>query len=349
MFSPAESRFCLQLTDRGTRVSSASFSLRSTIVSLMGLRRLEQSGVQSPFHIQSLADAVLADSSWVQGIGDIGLLLWLCGEAAPDRFEELSARWTLRDCLEQFRDARHVETTALALFLAGLSCVGLARPETLTETMRTASGAYQKLRRNQGDEGLFGRCSTSASLLGKICGEIGSFGDQAHAIYALAKYAEAYGDHRAMHKALDCALALCERQGSLGQWWSRYDSSSGQIAARFPILSAQQCGIGPMALLAIGEAAHCDFTPWIYKGLQWIEDNELGIQMADHSASAIWTGVNRSRPRRIWNSLANLTSGREDQESRFGLRQTFECYAHELGWFLYAFANWDEDKPSHLT
>jgi hypothetical protein len=347
MFDPVKSKFCFGLRKSGTRLTRDAISPRDTIVSLMGLHQLEQAGSKSPIRIQTALDAILADMQWVSGIGDLGLLLWMCGRLAPERLTEVSARWDLQECLAHFQDARRGETTALSLFLTGLSCVGLARPEMLVTTMDLATETYKRLRLNQGEEGLFGCCSTRGSLFGRICGEIGTFRDQVHAVYAITKFSEAYGDHRAMHKALDCALALCERQGRLGQWWWRYNSSSGEIVARFPVFSVHQDGMGPMALFAIGEAARCDFTPWIYKGLQWIEENELGIHMQDESANAIWTRIGRKGTRRVWSTMANLVTGREDRESNFGLCSTFECYPRELGWFLYAFANWHDEGVNY--
>jgi hypothetical protein len=101
--------------------------------------------------------------------------------------------------------------------------------------------------------------------------------------------------------------------------------------------------MGPMALIALGEAIQSDFSPWIYKGLEWIDDNELGIDMKDDSANVVWRCIGRNKPYRYWNLAANFLTGREDQESRNGLHVLHECRPYELGWLLYAFANWERE------
>ena len=117
-------------------------------------------------------------------------------------------------------------------------------------------------------------------------------------------------------RALDCALAICKAQGSLGQWWWHYDSSNGQVVETFPVFSVHQHAMGPMALIALGEAIQSDFSPWIYKGLEWIEDNELGINMRDDSANVVWRCIGRTKPYRYWNLAVNALTGREDRESQ---------------------------------
>ena len=92
---------------------------------------------------------------------------------------------------------------------------------------------------------------------------------------------------------------------------------------------------------ALGEAVQSDFSPWIYKGLQWIDDNELGFDMKDDSTNVVWRCIERTRPNRVWNMAVNLIARREDRESSNGLRTLFECRPYELGWLLYAFANWN--------
>lgn len=334
--------FCLGGTLTGpVRTRSNAFQ-RDTLISLLGLQQVGRSGVEVPVRFRTSLDAVLANLNWISGVGDLGLVLWACALVAPERFDELRRQWDYGRSWKTYRDAQVGGTTALSLFLTGLSFLGLARPETLTDTMDVAAEVYRMIRLNQTDEGFFGRCSRNKSFVGRLFGEIGNFRDQVHAIYAISKYSEAYGDHRAVQKALDCALALCERQGRQGQWWWQYDSLTGKIAKRYPVCSVHQYGIGPMAFLALGEVAHCDFSPWIYKGLLWLEENELGIDMQDKVANAIWSRVIQGRLSSAWNTVANLATGREDRESHFGLHATYECYPQELGWLLYAFADWRE-------
>lgn len=339
MYVPERRLFCFKLKQTAAGLVREGLSRRYTLIALMGLRRFEQGRAASPIEIKPVLDTLLANTDWVDNIGDLGLLLWLCALVAPDRLGKLDRLLDLKNVLFRFRDARQGRTIELSWFLAGLSHQVLAHPRKLAETRDIAVEAYRRIRRNQGEQGLFGHLATNKGMAAAIRSGTGSFADQAYPIYALAKFSQAYGDDRAIKMATDCALALCEVQGPLGQWWSNYDSSSGQVTERFPVFSVHQYGMGPMALLELGEAIYSDFSPWIYKGLQWIEDNELGIDMQDDSGNVVWQCIERAAVWRYWNLAVSLFLGRRERESHKGLRPVFECRPYELGWLLYAFGD----------
>lgn len=343
MFDPARQLFCFKLKQTGSGLVQEGISHRYSVITLMGLHRLEQSGKPSPIDIHKVFNVLMADTAWIDNLGDFGLLLWLCALIAPDRLDEIERKFPTKESLARFGDTRYGRTMELSWFLAGLAHQALARPDKEAETRELASEIYRRVRKNQGDQGLFGHLASNEGLAGVVRGDIGSFADQVYPIYALSKFSLAYGEDRAAKRALDCALNLCEVQGSLGQWWWHYDSSSGRVAERFPIFSVHQHAMGPMALYALGDAVQSDFSPWIYKGLQWIDDNELGIDMQDDSANVVWRCIERTPPHRYWNAVVNLATRREDRESRDGLRPLFECRPYELGWLLYAFANFENE------
>jgi hypothetical protein len=338
MFDSEKQLFCYKLKQTPTGLVREGISPRYTAITLMGLHRLGESGATSPIEIKRVFDVLMTDTGWVDNIGDLGLLLWLCALVAPDRLDEVNRRLDISSALTRFRDARQRRTMELSWFLAGLAHQALACPEKLAGTRDLALETYRRIKRNQGKEGIFGHLASNEGIAGMIRSDIGSFADQVYPVYAMTKFSQAYEDEQATKSALDCALTLCEAQGSLGQWWWHYDSSNGQVAESFPVFSVHQHGMGPMALLTLGEAVQSDFGPWIHKGLQWIDDNELGFDMQDDSANVVWRCIERSRPNRIWNAAVNLVTRREDRESRGGLRTLFECRPYELGWLLYAFA-----------
>ncbi|MGH9717546.1 MAG: hypothetical protein ACRD4R_12585 [Candidatus Acidiferrales bacterium] len=341
MFDPAKQLFCFKLKRTDSGMAQEGISHRYTVITLMGLHRLEQSGTASPIDVQRVFNVLLADTDWVDNIGDFGLLVWLCALIAPDRLDEIDAKFDVKNSLVRFRDARQGRTMELSWFLSGLSHQAIARPEKVAETKDLASEIYRRIRKNQGGQGFFGHLASNEGIAGVMRSDIGSFADQVYPIYAFAKFSQAYGDGKPAKQALDCALNLCEAQGSLGQWWWHYDSSNGQVAERFPVFSVHQHGMAPMALYALGEAIQSDFSPWIYKGLKWIDDNELGIDMQDDAVNVVWRCIERTPPRRYWNAVVNLATRREDRETREGLRTLFECRPYELGWLLYAFANFE--------
>jgi hypothetical protein len=144
-----------------------------------------------------------------------------------------------------------------------------------------------------------------------------------------------------MQAALQCGRGLCQAQGPSGQWWWHYDSLTGRVLEGYPVFSVHQHAMGPMTLFALGEAAHCDFTPWIYRGLKWLNaENELGFNMEDQSAQVIWRCqyMPTSHVTTYLRAAFNLVSEDRPYEARKDLKVLFECRPYELGWLLYAFA-----------
>lgn len=341
MFDREKQLFCYKLKKTPNGLVQEGISHRYTVITLMGLHRLEESGADSPIEIKPVFDRLLANTEWVDNAGDLGLLLWLCALMAPDRLSELARGLDVKTALARFGDAKQGRTMELAWFLAGLSHGSLARPGWLPEAKELAVETYGQLIRNQGERGAFGHLSRSKSISGMVRGGVGSFADQVYPIYAMSKFALAFGDGKAKDKALDCALNICEAQGSLGQWWWHYDSATGQVVDGFPVFSVHQHGMAPMTLFALGEAIQSDFRPWIYKGLQWIADNELGFDMEDRAANLVWRCIARPTSRKYLNVAAGLFSHRDNQTSRDNLSVLFECRPYELGFLLYAFAGKD--------
>ena len=97
--------------------------------------------------------------------------------------------------------------------------------------------------------------------------------------------------------------------------------------------------MGPMGLFALGEATHSDFGPWIYKGLEWIGKNELGVDLEDSAASLVWRCVQQGGAVKYWSLAKAFLTKHRDTSSKNGLAVRFECRPYELGWLLYAFAN----------
>ncbi len=234
----------------------------------------------------------------------------------------------------------------LAWFLAGLSHGILACPGKLAHFKDLAVATYRKLIKNQGEQGIFGHLAKHKSVAGLLRGSVGSFADQVYPIYGLTKFAQACGDQHASQSALDCGLAICEAQGSKGQWWWHYDSSNGRVVDGYPVFSVHQHGMAPMTLFTLGEAIQSDFSPWIYKGLQWIEDNELGVDMRDESENVVWRSIYRPLSRKYWNVATRLLAARKHPKSHDDLNVLYECRPYELGFTLYAFADKDPQVSS---
>jgi len=351
MFDTSRQLFCYKLKKTDQGLIQEGISHRYTMMTLLGLHRYEQAGGTSPLATELVLNTLLADLSWIQDIGDLGVLLWLCAVAAPDRLAKLEKQLPIANALSTYPSAKRGVTMELAWFLTGLSYWGLAFPNQLPQLERLAVATYERLKENQGESGFFGHLCTSSSLLGMARGRIGSFADQVYPIYGLTQFSRAFGHGEASRKAMDCALGICEVQGPLGQWWWHYDSVAGQVVDGYPVFSVHQHAMGPMTLFALGEAAQRDFRPWIYKGLQWINfQNELGYEMEDASAKLIWRCIFRSQRSlsRYLNAALGRYSDPVQHDRAEDLKVLFECRPYELGWLLYAFAARAEQESTEM-
>ena len=340
MYDEQTRLFCHKLNGEGGGLVREGLSPRYTAITLLGLHRLVQSGGHSPIEIEPVLEALLSDTDWIDNIGDLGLVVWLCAQLAPERLESLDKRLDVRKALQCYPDALKGQTMELAWFLTGLCYWGLARPELLADLEVAASDVYSRLKSNQGKHGIFGHASRKGSLAGRTRGWIGSFADQVYPIYAMALFSRTYRDPEAEARALQCGRAICEAQGDKGQWWWHYDSSTGHVIDGYPVFSVHQHAMAPMTLFALGEATGHDFSRWIYRGLEWINGkNELQFDMENSAAKLVWRSIFRSSMRlRLYLSAALDHTGSDSTESGNSLKVLFECRPYELGWLLYAFA-----------
>jgi hypothetical protein len=155
----------------------------------------------------------------------------------------------------------------------------------------------------------------------------------------MSKFAVAYQLEAPAKMALDCANAICEAQGELGQWWWLYDSKSGRVSSKYPVYSVHQQGMAPMGLLAAEEATGRSFQDPIYKGLRWLPGaNELGVDMRDKSRGLIWRCIYpQQTSNKYMNIVKSLVGIPAATPARTDLRVLYEDRPYELGWLLYAF------------
>src|SRR6202167_2726393 len=85
MFDQEKQLFGFTLKKTATGMVREGISQRYTVFTLLGLHRLEESGGTSPVEIKRSLEALLANTDWVNNIGDLGLLLWVCAVIAPER------------------------------------------------------------------------------------------------------------------------------------------------------------------------------------------------------------------------------------------------------------------------
>jgi hypothetical protein len=332
--------FCDRLVAGPSGLVAQGLSPRYTAMTLLGLHRYEKTGARSPFPVRDLTVKLVRSTDWLEGVGDLGLLLWTCAEITPELLEECIARTHATTALERWPDAQRGSTMELAWFLTGIAQRVLAEPAQKHRWEPTARACYTLLQRNQGPSGFFGHLATRANLRGWLRGRIGSFADQVYPILALTHFAEAFHDQAALAAAQACARAICQAQGRLGQWWWHYDAGSGRVAQRYPVYSVHQDGMAPMALFALSRVSGRDFSEPALKGLEWIYgQNELGLDMRDGQHRVIWRAIRfPSRPRMIREELRLWLRRSRDGAPPSGLTVLHECRPYHLGWLLYAFA-----------
>lgn len=346
MFDADKQQFCHRLLRTEKGIVREGLSPRYTIMTLLGLRELELAKIDSPFDTKAIYASFVQETDWIQGIGDLGLLIWLAATFNPDQLGDLFSKFSCGTALDRYPDAKSARTMELAWFLAGLAHAAEANPKHSSTLTDLALATYRRLEKNQGDSGFFGHMHTKSSLAGLLRGRIGSFADQVYPIYAIAKFAKAFHVEGSLGRALDCANAICKAQGELGQWWWLYDMRSGRVSSRYPVYAVHQHGMAPMALFAIEEASGESFSSFVYRGLGWISNNELGVDMRDSGQNLIWRCIlSENSQNKYWEIASNLVRSKNHDAAARSLKVLYEQRPYEYGWLLYAFARKAEAEP----
>ena len=338
LFDEKEQLFSHRVMLTGDGLPWDATSRKRTIIALLGLHRLAESGGSIPFDLASIREEVLRDSSWVTNVGELGLLTWFAAVCTPDRLETVFKQFDFEKVLSAYPDGRQARTTGLAWFLAGIAHARLACPEGLPDLTDVAVDAYHLLKDNQSDSGLFGHAALPGFPRETLYNRLGSFTDQIYAIYALSIFARAFQVEEPLESALGCANAVCSLQGEMGQWWFLYDKRTTRVVTPYPVFSAHQDGTAPCGLLALEEVTGRSFQRAIFKGLSWITGaNELGEDLRNLDRGLIWHSIGpRRRITNYWKTVLgvmNISHGPQAES----LRIRYEARPDHAGWLLYAF------------
>lgn len=346
MFDPEQQLFCYRLRHRGEGFVREGVSRRYTLMALLGLHALKATGVDSPFDTDAVFRSCAEDTRWIQSVGDLGLLIWLTAEYAPEQLDDLFQRVNLETSLDRFPDARKGRTMELAWFLAGLCHATTASPKGPWPLGDLAVDTYRLLQDNRGESGLFGHLATKKSLSGFFRGRIGNFADQIYPIYALSKFGSTFNLEEPLDLALECALIICRLQGKLGQWWWFYDVETGRVVCHYPVYSVDQYGLAPLALFELERATGHRFQDAIDLGLGWIYgSNELGEDLRTPSRQLIWNCIlPTSKPRKYWETAVSFIRPTHEQVAAKSLHVLHESRPYELGLLLCSFAKYGITK-----
>jgi hypothetical protein len=343
MFDVEKQLFCHRLVRTESGLVREGLSPRYTIMTLLGLREIEKAGRTVPFDTNALFESFARDTSWIRGVGDLGLMVWLTAAFAPDQLMGFYRGANLEAALKRYPDARQARTMELAWFLSGLAHAASTSPTIATELTDLAVETYHRIEENQGEQGFFGHMGATKSLAGFLRGRVGSFADQIYPVYAMSKFAVVFGVEEPLDSALECASAVCNAQGEMGQWWWLYDSRAGRISSRYPVYTVHQHGMAPMGLFALENASQQSFQRFIFKGLRWIySSNELGTDMRDVDQNLIWRCILPIRKRtKYWDTVLSMVRTPKENAGVGPLEILHEARPYELGWLLYAFAKFE--------
>jgi hypothetical protein len=336
--------FCYRVKQTPQGMVREGISHRYTMMSLLGLHRFEAGGLRSsPINIDTVFEALVTDLAWLDNLGDLGLILWLCAVIRPDFLKQLYAQLDVRGAPARLRGARKSATMELAWLLSGLSHASLAARHTMPGLAELAAETYSLLQSNQGEHGFFRHLTPNGTLASALRGRIGSFADQVYPIYAFSKFGQALQNRAALDSARRCAEAICHAQGSLGQWWWHYDSLTGRIVQKYPVYSVHQHGMAPMSLFALTKATRVDFRGPIFKGLAWINGtNEFETTLRSISSSLVWRSAYRPGNLKMYvREFRDFLTSTDQVAPPSELEIKFECRPYELGWLLYAFCGED--------
>lgn len=340
LFENKDELFCRYATMTRNGLRKEETSKRRTVIAMLGLQRLVQSGEAQPFDLTSMRRILLSRLDWMTGVGDLGLMIWLTAESAPDRLADLLDEFDFGKVSKTFPNFRPASTIGLAWLLAGISHAQLAGAQGIPDLTDVAVEVYHLLLDNQGENGVFSHGGTSGWLRGSFRKRFGSFGDQVHAIYALSKFAKAFHVEEPLTVALNCANSIRALQGEMGEWWHLYDRRTSRVVNRYPVFSCHQDGTAPLALLALGEVTGQSFQAAIDKGTSWIMGhNEIGSDLRNPDRGVIWDSVWQRRKETSYLEVALSLARISRPPTRSFLSMRCEARPDHFGWLLCAFGS----------
>jgi len=337
MFLPDQLEFASMKRMVDNNIIIEGTNTRYTLISIIGLHKAESHNKTIGINLFKILANQISKVDKYNGIGDLGLLLWASALVSPGEIDKILTKINFNNILNLYKNQQNKLTMELSWFLTGVLMAS-----TFNETFKNTIGdlpekVFKLIRDNYGASGIF-KHQVSTGFSGKFRSNIGSFADQVYPIYAFSLYAQIKKNYEALLIAKECAFKICEHQSTIGEWLWHYDSRNGKTISKYPIYSVHQDAMAPIALFAIQRATNINFDSYIYKGLDWlVENNSLNENMIDIKNNLIWSGIGpRDTERKIKSTLKHI--GFRTKEEYSSLEIVKECWSYHLGWVLYAFA-----------
>ncbi len=336
MFIPDKNEFAMTKVKIGNNIKLEGKNVRYTLINLIGLQKAQNFNRQFSYNLNNILNTQLERIDKYNGVGELGLLLWATALISPKDTFQLLTKINFHEALNNFKDSKSGFTMELSWFLTGLLFASSFNEKFKSSIDNLPNKVYKKIRKNYGGKGIFQHEDTN-NLKGKLRANIGTFADQVYSIYALSLFSKQYQNEEALLIAKQCADKICSHQSKSGEWKWQYDSETGNVISHYPIHSIYQFALAPMALFAIQMATYKDYTKYIFKGLDWIaNNNHLNNLIIDKSNNAIWNKITPITNSKLF-SILNFLKVKSLYKNK-KLKIQFESNSYEFGWILYTFA-----------
>ncbi len=322
----------------GTSLQLRGTSLRYAAIVALGAHFLPEPAQRQMLHGRNAAELVemlIGRLTETSNLGDAALVCWAAAQTGHPLLRSAIGQLSRLD--RRDRPQYVVEAAWVVSALAAAS-----GQVDVAEHLEYAAGRL--LHSRAPGSPLFPH-ATEPGLLPWYRSHVACFADQVYPIQALARLHHHVGNGKALVAARECAVRICELQGTGGQWWWHYDARTSGLIEGYPVYTVHQHAMAPMALLDLAAAGGHDSTPAIERGLHWLADTpELGggEHLILDEAALTWRKVYRGDPRKLVRAVHGLTT-----RAMAGVRLTAverlyrpvaidrECRPYELGWLLF--------------
>ncbi len=337
MYLPDKYEFAMKKKKINGKVIHEGENLRYSLINLLGLHKAYSHNLPVKINLKEIVLHQINKVDTYNGVGEIGLLLWATSLISPENIKMFLPKINFNNVLNNYNDAKLGNTMELSWLLTGLLLASTFDKNFKNTIGNLTKEVYARIRLNYGGHGIF-RHEAKISLNGKFRGKIGSFADQVYPIYAFSLYSQQLQNEEALMIAKDCAIKICEHQGKQGQWMWHYNAETGNVVSKFPVYSVHQDAMAPFTLFAVQKATGINFEKYIYKGLDWLENNnELNVNMIDWENNAVWRRIAQPNSKRKIKLILSLF-GINLKDNYNTLEVLYESWSYHLGWILFAFA-----------
>ncbi len=315
-------------------------NLRYITIAQIGIKHWQSFHKNSS--LPDLWEHIIRRRQEIDTAGDLGLAIWAGAESKAsdcvDFVEKLTGSWE--------RIKKDCNAVELAWVVQGMVCFSQFQQMSKQMTRMLTNARDRLIALYCADSQLFARHHRKGFGV-IISRRIACFADQVYPILALANYGKYFKHDQSIEIAAAVADSICRLQGPKGQWWWHYHVKTATVSEEYPVFSVHQDAMGPMALLAIDEAAGSDHNSYIEKGLGWLEIcNESNKKMIVSEKGIIWRDIHRREIGKMYREIRGLfiTEGlsklhRLAGSNIFGFLVNEECRPYHLGWILYSWAN----------